>query len=115
MKLIIPSALAAALVSPASASCAIRGNNAAARIFLNNGGKCFPPPSSSDSSSDDCNNLSDAERNCKIYIDNNYSSWCYGDFPSLSSLKRKCWNEVQLLDEGKQKDLGSAGFHPPRD
>ena len=104
MKLIIPSALAAALVSPASASCAIRGNNAATRILRNN--DCFPPPSSSDSSSDDCNNLSDAERSCKIYIDNNYSSWCYGDFPSLSSLKSKCWNNVQLLDEGKQKDLG---------
>ena len=113
MKLIIPSALAAALVSPASASCAIRGNNAATRILLDNG--CFPPAPGRASSSDDCNNLSDAEIICKIYIDNNYSSWCYGDFPSLSSLKRKCWNEVQLLDEGKQKDLGSAGFHPPRD
>jgi len=109
MKLIIPSALAAALVSPASASCAIRGNNAATRILGNNG--CFPPPSGSASSSDDCNNLSDAERICKIYIDNNYSSWCYGDdVPSLSSLKRKCWNNVQLLDEEDSGAEEEANF-----
>eukprot|EP00578_Thalassiosira_sp_NH16_P022050 CAMPEP_0181100030 /NCGR_PEP_ID=MMETSP1071-20121207/12976_1 /TAXON_ID=35127 /ORGANISM="Thalassiosira sp., Strain NH16" /LENGTH=138 /DNA_ID=CAMNT_0023182733 /DNA_START=42 /DNA_END=458 /DNA_ORIENTATION=+ len=104
MKLIIPSALAAALVSSASASCAIRGNNAASRIMGDNG--CFPPPSVKALSSDDCNNLNDAERICEIYIDNNYSSWCEYSSASLSSLKRKlsslkrkCWNNVQLLDE----------------
>ena len=109
MKLIIPSALAAALVSPASASCANRGNSAASRIMDTN--DCFPPPTGSASSdSNACSDLSVAERICKIYIGQKYDTWCEYSGVSQREMKHKCWNEVQLLDEGKQKDLGSTGF-----
>jgi len=97
MKLIIPSALAAALVSPASATCAIRGNNAAATIMTDNG--CFPGPTGGDSSSSDaCSDLREAARICKIFIGINYSSWCGRGAPFIDTLKSSCANAVRYLD-----------------
>ena len=109
MKFIIPSALAAALLSPASATCAIRGNNAAATIMTSTG-SCFPGPTGGDSSSSDsCNDLRQAASFCRTYININYSSWCSGA-PSMKTLQGRCKNAVRYLEDGKQTDLGSTGF-----
>ena len=96
MKLVFSSAIfAAAAVTSASATCAKRGNNAASNIMGDNG--CFPDPTDGASSSDDCNDPDRAVTACDTFISINYDEWCYGGFPSLSSLQDQCWESVQLL------------------
>jgi len=110
MKLVFSSAIFASAVTSASATCAIRGNNAASIIMGENG--CFPDPTNGALSSDDCNNPNRAAAICERFISINYDEWCYGGFPSLSSLQDQCWDRVQMLevesvgeDDEEEKDM----------
>ena len=107
MKLVFSSAIFASAVTSASATCAIRGNNAASIIMGENG--CFPDPTNGALSSDDCNNPNRAAAICERFISINYDEWCYGGFPSLSSLQDQCWDRVQMLEveSGKQKECSA--------
>ena len=70
---------------------------------------CFPDPTNGALSSDDCNNPNRAAAICERFISINYDEWCYGGFPSLSSLQDQCWDRVQMLEveSGKQKECSA--------
>jgi len=105
MKLVFSSAFFAAAATSASATCAGRGNRAASNIMGDSG--CFPDPTGGASTSDDdyCNDPDRAATICETFISIKYDDWCYGGFPSLSSLQDQCWESVQLLEvqPGKQQ------------
>ena len=114
--------LAAALVSPVSAiwtcpdvngirsTCCNRGEYAGDSIVESYG--CFPPPSLG-TNDDTCpttkpimKNLSSAETYCNNYIDNKYLSYCVDagvTAPSAATMKSRCGNAVNYLEDGKQK------------
>ncbi|EJK49060.1 hypothetical protein THAOC_32100 [Thalassiosira oceanica] len=109
MKLIIPSVFAA-LVSSASANCETAAQLAAAKIMRDHKCSRYPNTGRRSGNRPTCSNGSLVKRRCREFIDEEFNTRC-ANLPS--------WKKWDLMDEceyaevlqiGKQKDLGSIGF-----